>query len=40
MPQHLDTIAGTTISFDDLPDAFQDFIDGKVVGRIVVEVSS
>ena len=37
-PRHLDTIAATTISFDDLPGAFQGFIDGKVTGRIVVEI--
>ena len=38
-PQHLDTIAGTTISFAELPDAFQDFIDGNVTGRIVVKIA-
>ena len=37
-PRHLDTIGHTTIPFDDLPDAFQPFIDGKVTGRIVVEI--
>ena len=37
-PQHLDTIAGTTIDFAELPRAFQDFIDGKVTGRLVVEI--
>ncbi len=37
-PRHLDTIAGTTIDFDDLPGAFQDFIDGKVTGRTVVRI--
>ena len=39
MPQHLDTIAGNTISFDELPGAFQAFIDGKVTGRTVVEIA-
>lgn len=39
-PQHLDKIAGNTIAFDELPGAFQAFIDGKVVGRTVVEISS
>ena len=37
-PQHLDTIAANTISFADLSGAFQDFIDGKVTGRTVVEI--
>ena len=38
-PQHLDTIAANTISFDELPGAFQAFIDGKVTGRTVVEIA-
>ena len=38
-PRHLDTIAGNTIGFDELPDAFQAYLDGTVVGRIVVEIS-
>jgi len=37
-PRHLDKIAANTIGFDELPDAFQAFIDGKVTGRIVVEI--
>ncbi|MDZ7645251.1 MAG: oxidoreductase [Woeseiaceae bacterium] len=37
-PPHLDTIAATTISFDDLPDQFDAFIDGRVTGRVVVEL--
>lgn len=37
-PRHLDRIATTRLSFDDLPGAFQDFIDGKVTGRIVVDM--
>jgi NADPH2:quinone reductase len=37
-PRHLDAIAGNTIGFDDLPDAFQAFIDGTVTGRTVVEI--
>jgi acrylyl-CoA reductase (NADPH) len=37
-PRHLDRIGHTTISFDELPDAFQAYIDGMVTGRIVVEV--
>lgn len=35
-PRHLDEIAGTTIAFDDLPEAFQAFVDGKVTGRTLV----
>ena len=38
-PQHLDVIGGQTIDFDDLPDSFQAFIDGKITGRIVVKIS-
>ncbi|NNF40400.1 MAG: oxidoreductase [Woeseiaceae bacterium] len=38
-PKHLDTIGHRTISFDELPAAFQAYIDGTVTGRIVVEIS-
>jgi acrylyl-CoA reductase (NADPH) len=38
MPQHLDTIGQRKITFDELPDAFQAYIDGTVTGRIVVEI--
>lgn len=37
-PRHLNKIAGNTIGFADLPDAFQAYIDGGVVGRTVVEI--
>jgi NADPH2:quinone reductase len=37
-PQHLDTIGHRKIAFDDLPDAFQAYIDGAVTGRTVVEI--
>ena len=37
-PQHLDRIGQRTISFDELPDAFQAYIDGSVTGRTVVEI--
>jgi len=37
-PQHLDTIGRNTISFDELPGAFQAYIDGTVTGRVVVEI--
>ena len=39
-PQHLDTIGHRTISFDELPDAFQGYIDGTIKGRTVVEIGS
>ena len=37
-PTHLDAIAGSSIDFAELPDAFQDFIDGKVTGRTLVRI--
>ncbi len=37
-PRYLDTIGHTTIGFDELPDAFQAFVDGTITGRIVVEI--
>ena len=38
-PQHLDAIGSKTIPFDELPGAFQAYIDGTVTGRVVVRVS-
>jgi NADPH2:quinone reductase len=38
-PQHLDTIGHKTIAFDELPDAFQAYIEGTVTGRVVVAIS-
>lgn len=38
-PQHLDRIAATEVTFDDLPGCFARFIDGKVTGRIVVNIT-
>ncbi len=38
-PQHLNTIGNSTISFDELPGAFQAYIDGTVTGRTVVEIT-
>jgi len=38
-PQHLNTIGNRTISFDELPDAFQAYIEGAVTGRTVVKIS-
>ncbi len=37
-PQHLDRIGHKTITFDQLPGAFQDYIDGTVTGRVVVTI--
>jgi NADPH2:quinone reductase len=37
-PKHLDTIGHRTIMFDELPEAFQAYIDGTVTGRTVVEI--
>jgi NADPH2:quinone reductase len=39
-PRHLDRIGGKTIGFDELPDAFQAYIDGTVTGRIVVDINN
>ena len=39
-PRHITSIASRTIAFDDLPRAFEDFIEGNVTGRVVVEISS
>ena len=39
MPQHLDRIAGDAISFDELPERFDAFINGHVTGRTVVEIA-
>lgn len=38
-PRHLAAMS-RTIPFDDLPKAFDDFIDGKVRGRIVVDLNA
>jgi len=38
-PRHLDEIGGRTIAFDDLPDSFQAYLDGKITGRVVVRIS-
>ena len=37
-PRHLDTIGHRLIPFDQLPDAFDDYIAGKITGRTVVEI--
>jgi acrylyl-CoA reductase (NADPH) len=38
-PRHLDRIGQRTISFAELPGAFQDYIDGSVTGRVVVDIA-
>ena len=38
-PRHLDTIGNRTITFDELPGAFDAYIDGTVTGRTIVEIS-
>jgi len=37
-PRHLDRIGHTTIPLDELPGAFQAYIDGTVTGRVVVQI--
>ncbi|MBB6093120.1 NADPH2:quinone reductase [Povalibacter uvarum] len=37
-PRHLDRIVSATIDFDQLPGAFDAFIQGKVTGRVVVRI--
>ncbi len=37
-PRHLEVIGHRTISFDELPEAFQGYLDGTVTGRVVVEI--
>jgi len=37
-PQHLDVIASRMITFNELPGAFQAYIDGTVTGRCVVQI--
>jgi acrylyl-CoA reductase (NADPH) len=38
MPQHLDMIGTRELALDDLPDAFQAYVDGTVTGRTVVRI--
>jgi len=38
-PRHLDTIGSRTVAFDQLPNCFQQYIDGAVTGRTVVEIA-
>ena len=39
-PRHLDRIGHKQISFDELPSAFQQYLDGTITGRIVVKISA
>ncbi len=38
-PRHLDRIGHRTIGFDELPGAFQAYLDGTVTGRTVVQIA-
>ena len=38
-PRHLDTIGHRTIGLEELPGAFQAYLDGTVTGRTVVEIA-
>lgn len=40
MPTRLDRIGHNEIEFDDLPGAFQAYLDGKVTGRTVVRIQA
>ncbi len=37
-PRHLDDIVSQTINLEQLPEAFEKMLDGKTVGRIVVQI--
>lgn len=37
-PRHLDSIAGKILSFDELPQAFDAYLQGRVIGRAVVRI--
>ncbi len=39
-PQHLDKIVTRRIGFDELPTAFDAFVDAQIVGRTVVEIDA
>ena len=38
-PRHFDRLVTRTIGFDELPGAFADYLEGRVVGRTVVRIS-
>jgi NADPH2:quinone reductase len=37
-PRHLDRIVTNTVNLEQLPDAFQQYIDGAVIGRTIVSI--
>ena len=39
-PRHLDSIATRTISFEDLPGAFDAYLKGTITGRTIVKIGS
>lgn len=39
-PRHLDRIGGRSIAFDQLPRAFQAYLDGAVTGRTLVRIAA
>lgn len=38
-PKALDAIAGRTVSFEEMPDLFEDYIQSRVTGRTIVKIS-
>jgi NADPH2:quinone reductase len=38
-PRHFDKLVTRTIGFDELPGAFADYLEGRVVGRTVVRIA-
>jgi acrylyl-CoA reductase (NADPH) len=38
-PAAMDIIVTRTVGFDDMPDLFREYIDGKTTGRTVVEIN-
>ena len=39
-PRHLERIVSRTLALTEIPDAFQAYIDGNVVGRTVVKIGA
>ena len=37
-PAAMETIVNREVAFDDIPDLFKDFIEGKITGRTVVKI--
>jgi acrylyl-CoA reductase (NADPH) len=38
-PRHLDRIVSKTISFNELPGAFDDYVKSRIIGRTVVRIA-